>query len=72
MTNIARNEIDLDDATLTHLLGYLTAKQWADALKNAEGNAPWTALIWYLIETQDKAYDSNMKDEVKELLGIEA
>lgn len=72
MTNIARNEISLDDATLTHLLGYLTVKQWTDALRNAEGKAPWTALIWYLIELQDKAYDTSMKAEVEELLGIEA
>jgi hypothetical protein len=72
MTNIARNEISLDDATLTHLLGYLSAKQWVDALKNAKGKAPWTALIWYLIEQQDEAWGGHMKDEVKELLGIEA
>lgn len=59
--------LETDDGTLTHLLGYLSAKQWADALKTCT----YTALIWVLIRQQDKAYNEGhaLEDEVTELLG---
>lgn len=59
--------IEIDDSTLTHLLGYLTARQWAIALKSC----PYTALIFALIREQDKkclGKSHKLEREVNELL----
>ncbi len=57
--------ITTDDHTLTYLLGYLTAEQWADAL---EFNRVSEELIYSLMEEQDKLYSGGMKERVKELI----
>jgi len=62
-----------DEPALTHMLGYLDAKKWADALKSQPSSRH--ALIWELIRIQDKTYndsDYRLENEVKELLGMEA
>ena len=56
-------EIDTNNPTLTHILGYIRSKQWVDAIKNYNLN---NDLIWELIEKQDKAYKFDLYGEVKE------
>lgn len=62
-----KENISHEDSTLTYLLGFLTAKQWKSAIKEA----PFTALIWALIDQQDKTYNDGkprLRNEVRELL----
>lgn len=40
-------EIELDHPTLTHLLGYLTARQWTDAIR--QNNV--TTIAWELLKS---------------------
>ena len=54
-----------DNFTVKHLLGYLTPKQWADALKDDKTDK---TLIWQLIEIQEQSYGGNIKEEVEYLL----
>lgn len=61
-------KIDIDHPTLTHMLGYLTAKQWADALRTKSVD-PDTA--YKLIKIQDEKYyhcNNRLHDEVEEEL----
>lgn len=56
-----RTTIDVDNYTLTHMLGYLDAKKWRDALKNNPELDK--ELIKRLIDIQDKQY-GGIKSEV--------
>jgi transcription initiation factor IIE alpha subunit len=60
-----KNTCAEDNATVTHLLGYLTAKQWVSALNDKDTD---TTLIWQLIYVQDEAYNGHMLEEVKRLI----
>lgn len=59
-------EIELDHPTLTHLLGYLTARQWTDAIR--QNNV--TTIAWELLKIQDRAWHGNMVEDVKELVAM--
>ena len=50
---------------ITILLGYLTEKQWADAINN---NGVDKDLAFSLIKKQEDAYGGNLLEEVQERL----
>lgn len=51
------SEIPLDNETLTHLLGYLSEKEWKDALKDENCD---DSLIEDLMKIQDDKYGLNL------------
>jgi len=53
--------MELNNETLTHLLGYLKPEQWGDALKQNLDNE----LINELIMIQDKTYGGGIAEEIK-------
>jgi hypothetical protein len=57
--------IEFDHPTITHLLGYLTEGKWADAIRNKSVNID---VAWELLRIQDKQYNGNMVECVKELV----
>ena len=59
----------IDGYTLTHMLGYLTPKQWADALSIDSDDLPLNYNdIWKLIRIQEEVYNFNLKDDVRKEL----
>lgn len=50
------------NATVTHLLGYLTPKQWADAMKDDTLDQE---LIQELIEKQEDTYNFDLQKDVE-------
>lgn len=56
--------IDKEDTTLTHLLGYLRPKHWADALKYEELDKD---LIKELIKIQEDRYCYELMSDVEEV-----
>jgi hypothetical protein len=52
-----------DDPTLTHLLGYLTPKQWKDALNDSCLDKD---MIKRLIKIQEDAYCYNLTRQMEE------
>lgn len=59
--------IELDHRTLTHMLGYLTIAKWADAIRQKDVNAN---IAYELLEIQDRQYNGNMADDVKEIVAL--
>jgi hypothetical protein len=60
-------EIELDNPTLTHMLGYLTVAKWVDAIRNKNVNIK---LAYELLRIQDAVYHGNMVDDVKEIVAL--
>lgn len=55
----------LDDRTVTHLLGFLSPEQWADALVHASDNSLDTVIIRELIRLQEETYNHNLVNLVE-------
>jgi hypothetical protein len=55
------NGIKPDDRTLTYLLGYLTPKQWAEAIEIKEHDK---TLIYDLIQQQENTYSVELRADV--------
>jgi len=60
-------EIDLDHPTLSHLLGYLSVRQWVDAIRQRNVNIE---IAYELLKIQDRAWHGNMVDDVKEVVAM--
>jgi len=58
--------IELDNETVTHLLGYLDPDKWADALKGDFGLD--NDLIKRLIKIQEEVYAYSLSEDVKDAL----
>jgi len=56
---------DEKEEQITILLGYLTEKQWADAINNYGVDKD---LAFSLIEKQEEAYGGNLLEDVQERL----
>jgi hypothetical protein len=54
--------------TYTHLLGYLTPNQWADAIKQHPGAR---AEIWALIIIQEATHSFDLRPDVQAILDEE-
>lgn len=57
-------KIDVDNDTVTHMLGYLSARKWADAIENypeLDHN-----LIQKLVKSQTEAYGFDLKVAIEE------
>ncbi len=59
------NTIDMDDGTVTHMLGYLTVEQWADAIRNHSVDE---SKAMRLLAIQDEQYGGHVKSDVEEEL----
>lgn len=59
------NHIEIDDQTVTHMMGYLRPEQWADAIRQKLVSE---SVAWKLIEIQDSRYGGQIKNDVKELV----
>ena len=57
-------DIETSNYTITHLLGYLTAEKWVDALQHKLNRE----LVEELLKVQDATYPGSIKTEVEELL----
>lgn len=59
------NKIEINNPTITHLLGYLRPKHWADTIVEykAEVNQ---ALLKELIRIQEKTYGFELAEDVNE------
>lgn len=53
--------IDIDNKTLTHLLGYLKEKEWRNALEQEETDKE---IIKELMKIQDETYGLNLVESV--------
>ncbi len=58
-------KISKENISLIRLLGYLTEKQWADAINNLDVDKD---LAFDLIRIQDERYNGNLEENVKLLL----
>jgi len=61
-------EIEIENETLTHLLGYLSPKQWVDVIKYHKLDKD---LVMNLIKIQDSIYKTRLEETVKDLLELE-
>jgi hypothetical protein len=59
-------EIMLDNKTITHLLGYLKAEQWDDAIKNYADTID-LELLWKLVDIQGITYCYNLRTAIEEV-----
>ena len=57
--------VEKDNETVTHMLGYLTPEQWADALKNGDLD---NLLVRELIKIQEEVYSFDLIGDVEECL----
>jgi hypothetical protein len=59
--------VELDHPTLIHMLGHLSVRKWADAIRNKEVDVD---LAYQLLKIQDDRYHGNMVDDVKEVVAM--
>lgn len=57
-------KIEVDNDTLTHMLGYVTIENWVDALKNCSGVDQ--DLIRILAKVQSEAYGFDLLGKIGE------
>lgn len=65
MKSIFLQGYTLDDHTVTHLLGFLSPEQWADAIVNASDNFLNVIIIRELIRHQEETYKYHLIDDVE-------